>query len=127
MNFEIVLGHVLTLDLFQVMEAVDSQYPKEHRALVDNGSQETTTNTLFLLHNYTPINNPRDLRDAVGKVTQVKLEDQDSVVDEDDDFVEEDVSCLLLDDVYDLRSNFSCQWKPVCLMISLVLLEKKCI
>ena len=68
MTFEISLGHVLTLDLFQVMGSADSQFPKEHRALFDNGSQATTTNKGFLLHNYTTISNPRVLRDAGGKV-----------------------------------------------------------
>ena len=46
-NFEISLGNVLTLDLFQVMEAEDKQCPREQRALVDNGSQATTTKKNF--------------------------------------------------------------------------------
>ena len=69
MNFEISLRDVLTLDLFQVKEAADTQFPREHRSLVDNGSQATTTNKCFLLHNYTSINNQRFLRDAGGKIT----------------------------------------------------------
>ena len=79
MNFEVSLVNVLTLDLFQVMEAADTQFPREHRALVDNGSQATTTNKRFLLHNYTSINFPRVLRDAGGNITY-KVEGQGTLM-----------------------------------------------
>ena len=69
MNFELSLGSVCSLDLFQVMEATTTVFPWEHRALVDNGSQATTTNKRFLLHQYHPVKNSRVLHDAGGKVT----------------------------------------------------------
>ena len=41
-----------------------------------------------------------------GKVTQVDLEDETSVVDEDVDSVEEAVSCLRMDDDSDVEEQF---------------------
>ena len=91
-NFEIYSGHVLTLDLFQVMEAADSQFPREHRALVDNGSQATTTNKRFLLNNYTSINIPRVLRDAGGKIAY-KVEGQGTLMVPRSDGSFTDIKC----------------------------------
>ena len=61
------------------MDAADSQFPQEHRVLVDNGSQMTTTNKLFLLHDYQPITTPRILKDA-GKKAQYVIKGQGTLL-----------------------------------------------
>ena len=69
------MGTVSTVDLCKIMNAADTNFPAEHRALVDNGSQVTTTNKRFLIHNYKEVNSSQVLRD-VGKKVKYKVEGQ---------------------------------------------------
>ena len=73
------MGQVHTLDLFQVMNAADSHFSQEHRALFDNRSQVMTTNKQFLLHDFTPITTPRILKDA-GKKAQYIIKGQGNLL-----------------------------------------------
>ena len=78
-TLEISLGQVSMLDLYQVMDATDTQFPQKHSDLLDNVSQVTTTNKRFLLHNYGPIESPHILRDA-GKKVKYKINGQGTLM-----------------------------------------------
>ena len=56
-------------DLFQVLDTHSSLKDKGSRVLVDNGSQVTTANHKFLLHNYEKISFHKFLRDAGKRIT----------------------------------------------------------
>ena len=60
---------VVPSDLFQVLDTHTSHKEKGYQALVDNGSQVTTTNHKFLLHNYEKISFYKVFQDAGKKST----------------------------------------------------------
>ena len=72
---DISMGKVSMVDLCHVVDAMDTKFPKEHRALIDNGSQLTTTNKRFLLHNYKDVDTLQILWDA-GKKVKYKIRGQ---------------------------------------------------
>ena len=61
------------------MGATDTKFPKENRALIDSGSQVTTTNKNFLLQDYQDVDIPWILRDT-GKKVKYKIQGQGTLM-----------------------------------------------